>query len=144
MSSIPQALRRFRSAQRELIAAAQELSATLEHVAQPHTPAAPREVRLIQEIVARRYQIPVELVVGVSREAHTTTARHIAMRLCRELTAYSPKMIALSFNRSEGGVEHGLHVVSARLHNESPHFPAELEALRSEAKAALKALTAAA
>jgi Bacterial dnaA protein helix-turn-helix len=53
----------------------------------------------ICRVVAARYGVPTESLLSATREQPATTARHVAMRLCRELTDCSYSEIGRFFAR---------------------------------------------
>ena len=61
----------------------------------------PRRLRVadVIEVVARRYDLDPVALSGPSREQPIVTARHLAMRLARELTGKSYPEIGRAFNR---------------------------------------------
>lgn len=58
----------------------------------------------ICRVVAVRYGVPTEILLSATREQPATTARHVAMRLCRELTDCSYSEIGRFFTRDHSTV----------------------------------------
>lgn len=130
-------LARFRAAHAAMLAAARDLESALEAEcgALRAAPVVPRQVRAIQEVVAGHFQISPALLVSVLRDSQVVTARHIAIRLCREITGLNNQEVGAAFNRSRGAVENALEVVSQRLSTERD-FPALLAEVRAKAQSA--------
>lgn len=59
-------------------------------------------IKKIKQVVAEYYNIPVKLLVGKTRLANVTIARHLAMYLCRHLVDESFSRIGIEF----GGKDH--------------------------------------
>ena len=72
----------------------------------------PRRLRVadVIEVVARRYDLDPVALSGPSREQPIVTARHLAMRLARELTGKSYPEIGRAFNRDHSTVIHAMEV----------------------------------
>jgi chromosomal replication initiation ATPase DnaA len=72
----------------------------------------PRRLRIadVIEVVARRYDLDPAALSGPSREEPIVAARHLAMRLARELTGKSYPEIGRAFNRDHLTVIHAMEV----------------------------------
>ena len=64
----------------------------------------------IIEAVAKRWGVPPEELVGERRTQPETTARHVAMRMCRELLGATYSEIGHAFNRDHATVIHACEV----------------------------------
>ena len=67
-------------------------------------------IEFIQKLVSDHFSIPLPLLTGESRRKEVALARHIAIYLCKQLTASSLKTIGLHF----GGRDHSTVIHSLR------------------------------
>jgi chromosomal replication initiator protein len=67
-------------------------------------------IEFIQKLVSDHFSIPLALLTGESRRKEIALARHIAIFLCKQLTASSLKTIGLHF----GGRDHSTIIHSLR------------------------------
>lgn len=69
-------------------------------------------IESIQKLVAEYFSIPIDLLISQSRRKEVALARHIAIHLCKHLTASSLKTIGLHFgNRDHSTVIHSIKYI---------------------------------
>ena len=80
----------------------------------------PLDIETIQKEVANYYGIRVQLMVSGSRKKEITLARHMAMRLARELTNISLPEIGKAFNgRNHATVIHACKSIDEKIKQSS-------------------------
>lgn len=69
-------------------------------------------IESIQKFISDHFSVPLESIIGESRRKEVATARHIAIYLCKQLTASSLKTIGLHFsNRDHSTVIHSIKFI---------------------------------
>lgn len=87
---------------------------------------------LIQRIVAERYNVGLNDILGKRRTQNIAFARHVAMHLCRRLTARSfPEIGALFGGRDHSTVIHANRVIEERAREDS-QIRADITALEKK------------
>jgi chromosomal replication initiator protein len=133
MTALEQAQARYLAAHRELIAAADAFNAAVLQ----DSPYAPADVRVIQNIIAAHYKLPIHMMWSTHRPEYISRPRQVAMFLTRELTRLSFPEIGRAFIRDHGTVMYAMEAVRARLATESA-FPEEICMLRMACASALE------
>lgn len=86
-------------------------------------------VAVVQKVVERYYNVSHAEMVGKKRTANITSARQVAIYLCRTLIDLPFNTIGQSFNRDHSTVMYSINVVEEKL-KESREMNEELEILR--------------
>jgi len=89
-------------------------------VNQRNQPSQSISVDLIQEIVAREFDLPSDLIISKTRKKEVVRARHIAMYLTSEYTILTQKTIGLHFGgRNHATIIHAVKAVNELLKSDS-------------------------
>jgi chromosomal replication initiator protein len=133
MTALEQAQARYLAANRELIAAADAFHAAV----MKDSPCAPAVVRIIQNVIASHYKLPIHLMWSTHRPEYISRPRQVAMFLTRELTRLSYPEIGRAFIRDHGTVMYAMEAVRERVATESA-FAEEISLLRMACASALE------
>lgn len=88
----------------------------------------------IFEIVAKRYEISVEELLGRSQKRYIAQPRHVAVLLCRTITNATLEQIAIRFSRHHATIFHSQRQAELQLASD-PEFAAAIASLIAELRA---------
>lgn len=78
-----------------------------------------QELKRIRREVAAYYRLTEDALISRMRQRGVTTARHMAMLVCTELTPCSPGEIAQAFNRDRSTVATGVPRIKEQMEGSS-------------------------
>lgn len=114
-----------------LVASNQDLSVAEEVSAQLLKPV---ELETILEVVASHYKIPASAIRGKRRQPRIAEARHVAMWLAKQLTAFTLKELAKAFGKNDHTtVVHGAKRVVTQMEADAD-FAYRVEFMRKKIK----------
>lgn len=87
----------------------------------------------IIECVSRRYNVPVEEIMGRSRKKETKTARNVAMYVVRAVTGASLPQIGTTFDRDHATVHSNISMVESEIASD-PVYEATINEILKEVK----------
>ena len=135
--STAHAIHKFRLSFVALLEAAEGVRAALEaEAAIDGMGEGPRDVALIQRLVADHFRVHVLQLVMPVRTAPVSLARHVAMVFCREFTPHTVQTLGRSFQRHHAIIAHSVrHVADCAATDKK--FAADLAQLRAAVAGAL-------
>lgn len=95
-------------------------------------------LRTIQASVALHFGTTVAKLISPDRHREITTARQIAMVLCREETGCTVEYIGRAFRRDHGTITHACQAVTARCQTE-PVFARQFTIIQAKVVQAIEA-----
>jgi chromosomal replication initiator protein len=91
-------------------------------------------IESIQNLISEYFSISNELITGESRKKEVAVARHIAIYLCKQLTASSLKTIGLHFGgRDHSTIIHSLKYIENNIASD-PEFSKQIHLLSQKVK----------
>jgi chromosomal replication initiator protein len=91
-------------------------------------------IEYVQKFVSEHFSLPPNMIIGESRRKEIAEARHIAIYLCKQLTASSLKTIGLHFgNRDHSTIIHSIQLITKKIKSD-PAFSKHIYTLTEKAK----------